>query len=312
MKNVKIWAPLAVAMILGLIAAQVGKHMISANRTVGAPGPKMVSVAVASDDVIPGTQLTNADVTIGQLPAANAPAGTFTNLDDVIGRVAEAPLVKGQTVLESMLTPTGGAAGLTAIVPVGMRAITLEVNEVSGVAGLITPGCHIDIVSTFSDDPATYTPPMARMIAENMLVIAVGQDFNTKPAKVDPTAATNGNPPPPPPAPAHTVTLLATPHDAELIALASHISNPRLVLRGSRDNSYGGASRVTLTELRGMSVQPPIAIPAAAPATQPAPGIPAGFQPPVYRDIQVIRNGVESTTRVDARTAAPIIMGSGY
>jgi Flp pilus assembly protein CpaB len=214
-------------------------------------------------------------------------------------------MVQGQPVNEQLLSPKGSGTGLQALVPSGMRAVTIEVNEFTGIAGLLNPGMNVDVVSTFRDDVSRET--VTRTIVQDVKVLAVGPRI-TPPGDDQKDMY-------------HSVTLLAKPHDAERIELAAFSGHPRLSLRSGRDN-YTVASRGTnIGELasgdsseggNGMlaSLVKTMARNArVAPTTQrtevEATKIPAtpvadpfgGEQPrTMQRKVTVIRNGVETTT----------------
>src|SRR5690606_7683879 len=108
-------------------------------RAVATPQEKFTRIVVARGDVEPGRELTADDLTLAQVQMDLVPESAFRELSGVVGRVSETHLVKGQSIVESMLAPQGSGSGLQALIPPGMRAISVEVNEFSGVAGLITP-----------------------------------------------------------------------------------------------------------------------------------------------------------------------------
>src|SRR5690606_33654717 len=111
-------------------------------------------------------------------------------------------------------------AGLQALIPEGMRAITIEVNEFSGLAGMIRPGAIVDVMSTLQ---GSGEDAMARTIVQGVRVTAVGQRVSAL-EEQDEEAG-----------PARSVTLLVTPEQAEKIELAAVTSRPRLVLRSPAD-----------------------------------------------------------------------------
>ena len=274
--NAKTWIPLAVAVVLGLMAALVARKSLLRSHSAQ-QGPKIVTVVVAKASIPPGHELVADDLGLAQIAAQAAPAGTFSNPVAMVGRVTVAPMVEGQPVLPSFLAPRGSGSGLQALVPPGMRAITLDVNEASGVAGLLIPGCHVDVVTTAisQDNP---DKSISRTIVQNAQVVAVGQRLSgAKPEGERDTALSR------------TVTLLASPRDAEALDLAMTAARLRLVLRGSGDRDDLDDEGVMLAELRGgassfassinlpsvfgppQPVTPPVPVtPPTQPATQPA------------------------------------------
>src|SRR4051812_35812525 len=169
--NWKAWAPLSVAIVLGLVAAITARNLVNRRpaATVAAGRP----VVVVNHPILPGQEIKADDVVSAPLAWKELPEGTFSNPADLVGRVATMPMVKGQPVLESLLAATGTGSGLQALVTDGMRAITIEVNEFASVAGLVNPGCSVDVVATFEDSKTRQR--VARTIVQDVKVMAVGQ-----------------------------------------------------------------------------------------------------------------------------------------
>lgn len=261
--NWKTWTPLAVAVVLGLAAAKVASDTVARNRGAARAEGNTIKVVVAKGPVSPGQELTADLLTLGPISAAATPAGAFTDPAAIVGRVTATALFEGQPVMATLLTPAGTAAGLAALVPNGMRALTVEVNETSGVAGMILPGSRVDVVCTLNG--ASRHETIACTIVQDVLVQAVGQRM---------TAARNTDEKEP--APVRSVTLIATPRDAEAIELASSTGRTRLVLRGANDRALSESSGVSFVDLVGedwiepppMIVPPPVAVVPVA-ATQP-------------------------------------------
>jgi Flp pilus assembly protein CpaB len=203
-------------------------------------------------------------------------------------------LFKGQPVMDNLLAAKGAGSGLQALVPRGMRAITVEVNETSGLAGMILPGCRVDVVSTLSG--ATKDQTLACTIVQDVLVQAVGQRLTGGRLPEEKDAV-----------PLRTVTLIATPRDAEAIELASSTGRTRLVLRGHNDRALSDSPGISFVELRGgenetrtiivpMNPIVPVAAtqPVAVPQTQPSPDPFAEEEPPPRRTVTLIRGGTRS------------------
>jgi pilus assembly protein CpaB len=228
------------------------------------------------------------------------PEGARVRAEELVGRTVCAQIVKGQPVLESMLAPEGTASGLQALVPPGMRAMTIEVNEFSSVGGMITPGSRVDVIGTMPVDGRGEN--MTRTIAQNVLVKAVGQTTGRVNDKGEEEKA------------AKSVTLLVTAKQAESVQLASLSGRPWLTLRGGNDSAIASLAGTTFAELRGaypsiardvfsaLKNAKPLVQPAnaqvsmTAPATQPAAAQPSNWTPP--RAVHTIRNTVETTVSV--------------
>src|SRR3712207_3164363 len=120
--KVKTWIPLVLAVVLGLFAAKLAKDAMS--RGGGqAIDTSTVPTVTASRDIEPGQQLTPADLTVGKVSADSVPTGSFRGLNDpnLQNRVATTRIVRGMPVTESLLAPSGTAAGVQALIPEGMR-----------------------------------------------------------------------------------------------------------------------------------------------------------------------------------------------
>jgi pilus assembly protein CpaB len=231
--NVKKLAPLIVALILGGIAAKMAFNFVQKRQISSITDLKHNQVVVAKRPVDAGQVLTNDDLTMGDISTDAVMDSFFTSPDQVAGRVTVVPIVQGQAIATTLLAPKGMGAGLQAAVPMGMRAATFEINEMTGVAGYIVPGCHVDVIQTLKDEKTGM--PLARTLAQNVKVTAVGVRHN-------PQDGDGGG---------HSVTLLVTPEQAELLELASSVGRPRFTLRGGNDLTPVETKGVTFTELVG-------------------------------------------------------------
>jgi pilus assembly protein CpaB len=245
--NWKTWVPLIIAVILGLIAAKVGRDML-VSRKEGGPDGQLVRIVVAKKDIAPGHTIDANDLTGAAFPPESVPRGSFKQESELAGRVAAMLVVLGQPILDGYLAATGSGSGAQAIVPSGMRAVTIEVNEFSGVAGLLVPGCRVDVVSTLPDAQTRIS--IARTIVQNVKVLAVGQRLTVNNAgrKEESAMAAEA-------AVAKSVTLLVKPREAEAIELASSSGRTRLVLRGSFDEAMRQGEGVSVAELLGSRPQ---------------------------------------------------------
>jgi pilus assembly protein CpaB len=192
--------------------------------------PQMV---VAKRSVEAGTALTEEDLALGDTSSDAIPEIAFTSVDQLLGRVTVVPLLQGQAITSTLLAPRGMGPGLQAAVPLGMRAVTIEVNEMTGVAGYLVPGCHVDVVQTLKDERTGF--PTARTLAQNVKITAVGMRHN-------PQDGDGGG---------RSITLLVTPSQAELMELCSTIGRPRFTLRNGNDLAAVEPKGITLAELMG-------------------------------------------------------------
>lgn len=235
--NWKSWMPLAVAIVLGLIAAKMALEVVTAGPTQVEVAANLSPMVVAVGEVEPGVQLNESHLRIGRVEGADRPVGAFDSVAQVVGRVAKVALTPNQPILPSLLADEKSTAGKGAVLPEGMRAITVEINSVSGVAGFIQPKSRVDIVATLQSEGK----PLAKTVLENIEVFAVGsRTIDTPPAeKGAPVEAAN------------TVTLLVTPEQGEKLELATSSSRVRMVLRNSSDQTSSMSDGVTIADLKG-------------------------------------------------------------
>lgn len=293
--NVKKIAPLVVALILGGIAAKMAFNFVR-NRSQNTSEAKRTQIVIAKRNLDAGQVLSPDDLTMGDVVSEAVPDTVFTSPDQLLGRVTVVPLIQGQAITTTLLAPRGVGPGLQATVPIGMRAVTVDISEITGVAGYLVPGCHVDLIQTLKDLKTGF--PVARTLAQNVKIIAVGVKHNPQ----DGDASGGGR----------SVTLLVSPEQTELVELASQIGRTRLSLRSGNDLALTDTKSYTIAELIGDhtpraddfdEVEPVIT---RAPTTQPMLASNAATRPSYDLDndqwiIQIIRGGNES----EAKFAVP-------
>jgi pilus assembly protein CpaB len=284
--NAKTIIPLALAIVLGLFAAMAAKNMIDKNKQAPAQVTQYTQVVVARDNIPAGTELRPEDLTVGKM-AGDIPADVvFGSPTEVAGRVLTCALLKGQPIMEPVLAPKGTGSGLQALLPKGMRAITIEVNEFSGVGGFLVPGCHVDVIATLN---GPNNEQFDRTVVQNIKVMAVNSRINPPGPGAEPE-------------PLRSVTLVATPKEAEALNLTAGAGRPRFVLRASGDDTVPFSDGVTLAELRGKAAHgDPFAetkpVELVKPTTMPIDQT-AAWRATHQRTIQTIRGGVEGDVTI--------------
>jgi len=276
--NVKKAMPLVLAVILGLVA------MVMARKLLKPPAAPHVNsnttpVVVATRDVPPGKELTAEDLSAADVPSSVVPAQAFTSTDKLIGRVPTSPLVKGQAVLETLLAPTGSGVGLGALVPEGMRAMTVNIDEITGLGGMVVPGCHVDVMAIVPDERSKQQT--ARTVLQNLKIVAVGRQFTASSGDAPPSAPTNN------------VTFLVTPDQGRMLQLAASTARPWLVLRSGRDGAPLKDDRTFIAELHGTPRDEAIGLAETRPTTVPSESALAEATTPAarsnFRNVEVIR-----------------------
>lgn len=225
-----------------------------------------VPVVVAARAVPVGTMLTQDDVKVVGWPAGSPIADGFDAIDKVVNRGAIRSLSPNEPVTESRLAPLGTGAGLPPTITPGMRAISVRVDEVVGVAGFVVPGTLVDVLVTVREGPGG-GGSMSRAVVEKVQVLASGTRYDQTQAQRD------GQP-----IRTSVVTLLVTPADAERIALAASEGKVVLTLRHPLDTLPSETTGIRLAGLMGAPSPPPVpqqvqgrTVMRRAPAPQPTP-----------------------------------------
>jgi pilus assembly protein CpaB len=205
-----------VALALGaFVSLFVYKNLAGRPATVEAGA----DVIVAADDIQVGSRVEEHDVRIARFPASGLPPGAYTKRSQVMGRGVIIPISKGEFILPSKLAPENAGAGLPALIPPGMRAVSVRVNEVVSVAGFVGPGTRVDVLLTGT--PNGSSESQTTTVLQNVAVIASGQ-------RLERNAAGEAQTTP-------VITLLTSPEDAERLTLASAEGKIQLVLRNPLD-----------------------------------------------------------------------------
>src|SRR5438552_11329106 len=146
--NWKTLVSLTVAIVMGLAAMYVGKDLVMGKNASQGSGTKMVAMVVAKRDMDPGTTLQAEDLTATAVPQELASASVLSDPKPLLGRVLISPVTKGTPMQETLLATPGSDGGIQGMIPPGKRAVSIDVNESSGVAGLIVVGSRVDVIAT--------------------------------------------------------------------------------------------------------------------------------------------------------------------
>lgn len=203
-----------------------------------------VHAVVAGVHLPVGTLVTKEQVKLVPWPARNQVPGAFASVEQVVNRGVIQPIGENEPITESKLAPLGAGGGLSPTIPEGMRAISVKVNEVVGVAGFVVPGSRVDVLVTVEDKNGG---SIARAVVSNIQVLTAGTRFDQEKAKADAK-----------PIPTTVVTLLATPQDAERITLASTEGKIMLTLRNPLDTLPTETQGARMASLTGAPAPPPV------------------------------------------------------
>ena len=236
--KIKALIPMLVGVGIGLLALKMGWGYIERQRLSVAASQGDTPIVVAKLDLAPGTLLKLSDFTTVDWPRSTVPGHSYSDTEQLVGRVNSTQLIAGLPVLENMLAPPGSGPGLPSLVPQNYQAMSVKVDEFGGVAGFIKPGDNVDVVATFSvkRTETGSSETVTRTILRDISVCAVGQavqpDENNQPMVV------------------RSVTLLVKPYQAQKLSLASTRGNIALALRSGRGPSSAEyLSAISFSEL---------------------------------------------------------------
>jgi pilus assembly protein CpaB len=243
MRNKRFFVVLAGAGLFGLLAAvSVSRYLSSAQ----AYTKSLRGVAVAKVAIPVGSKIIAEQLTLVQFPQESTPDGTFDTVEKLTGRVAVVNIAAREPITEGRLAPEGTAAGLSAIIPEGYRAMTVKVDDVVGISGFILPGTLVDVVVviTPTNNGALAQDPISKIVLQNIKVLANGQNIDKPESEREANSV-------------KAVTLLVTPEQAEKLALASSEGKLQLVMRNSIDQGDEQTIGINKRSLLGGDVATP-------------------------------------------------------
>lgn len=234
MRNKRFFIVLVGALIFGVLAAvSVSRYLSSAQ----AYTKNLSKVAVAKVQIPLGTKIVAEQVTIVQFPKESTPDGTFESPDKLVGRVAVMNIPAREPITESRLAPEGTAAGLSAVIPEGYRAMTVKVDDAAGISGFIQPGTLVDVVVVIDPrEGSGMQDPISKIVLQNIKVLANGQNIDKPQDQREANSV-------------KAVTLQVTPEQAEKLALASNEGKLQLVMRNQIDQGDEQTKGVNKREL---------------------------------------------------------------
>jgi pilus assembly protein CpaB len=224
-------------LVLALVAA-VGsailltRYMEARTAAVRVPTAKVVVAAV---HLPAGSEIRAENVQAIDWPIASRPEGTFEDPTQLEGKVVSASVAKGEAILPSRLAGEDAGAGLAALLPPGMRALAVRVDDVVGVAGFLHPGDSVDVIATLRGDGQNQTS--SKIVLQNIKVLAVGKELDHH-GKASEKAVQ-----------ATVATLMVNAEQSERLALAAAQGKILLTLRGGGDVETVATRGITPTVL---------------------------------------------------------------
>ena len=197
------------------------------------PSDPLSEVMVAANDLQVGSKVEEHDVRIIHIPSGDLPPGAPRRRSDVIGHGVIIPISKGEFFLPNRLAEENAGSGLPSLIPPGMRAVSVRVNEVVSIAGFVTPGTRVDVLLTGT--PSGTGEQETTTVLQNVTVLAAGHTLERNAnGEAQNTAV---------------ITLLVTPDDAQRLTLATVQGHIQLTLRNPLDTKQ---DEVAASSSRGL------------------------------------------------------------
>jgi pilus assembly protein CpaB len=232
---------IAFAVLFGLIAVFLAQTWLNNQaeqrmRSLEAqkkPDVPARTIVVAARPLRFGDELAGAALREVPWPQDALPPGAFAKTAELTAsrRVVVLPMEANEAVLASKITGPGQRATLSAVLGEGMKAVTIRVNDVEGVAGFVLPGDHVDVVLTRQSDKDNASNDV---IVQNVRVLAVDQSADARSEKAAVVKA---------------VTVEVDETDAQKLSLAAAVGTMSLLLRKAGEVGDTRPLRVTLTDL---------------------------------------------------------------
>jgi pilus assembly protein CpaB len=233
---------LIAGVVLGVVAVLLMALYLRSERP-GVQAQQLAAIVVSGADFTTGAPIRPEMLKVAQWPVGSVPDGAFTNVNDIYrgstvpeDRVALKVLKSGEPILRTNISGFGGRATLSREVARGMRAVSISINDVSGVAGFILPGDHVDVMLTRQIVNGGPEPLATDVILQNITVLGIDQLTDQERDK---------------PQVARTVTVEVTTEQAQKLALAQQAGTLGLALRNAETLDQQPASRVKIPDLYG-------------------------------------------------------------
>ena len=216
-------------------------YRVAGGRAAAPAAAAQKQVVVATRALSVGVTLDRESVGLRGVPEGMFPPGAFSRVEDVLERPVISAIQAGEPVVESRVAMKGSGVGLGPLIPPGMRAVSVRVNDVVGVAGFVLPGMRVDVLVT--GKPSNHGDTETQTVLQNITVLSAGQTIQSD-GKSQPIVAP-------------VVTLLVNPAEAEALTLANAEGHIQLVLRNSTDQAAVATRGRRLHELYGAAAPAP-------------------------------------------------------
>jgi pilus assembly protein CpaB len=268
------FAVLVIAIVMGGAAAYLTRSWLNAQMNASAANQPAGQFVVAAEPLAYGATVTSESIAEVPWFTSAVPEGAFTAKDDLLNggrRIVLSPLKRGEPILSSKVTGPGQRASLATVLEEGKRAVTVQVDDVRGVAGFVLPGDFVDLVM-IADEVSNKRQSYSDILLEHVKVLAIDQLASEADGK--PTVA-------------RAVTVEVTKEQAQKILLATNVGKLSLLLSRPTETSSDPSRRISERDIGRVIPDPvrPAAPPPPAPVTAPPPA------PSNMAKVIVVRNG---------------------
>ncbi len=223
MARMRVLVVLALALTAGSVLAFATYTYVQPSAAATTPSIPTKPVVVAATDLAIGAELKPSDLKVVEWPANSVPTGAISEPNELTGRGIVMPVIENEPILPMKLASKEAGAGLPPVIPPGLRAVSVRVNEVIGVAGYVLPGTRVDVLATATPG-GNAQEVTTKLILSNVQVLTAGTRMEQDQEKGKPMSVT-------------VVTLLVYPEQSERLALASTEGKIQLALRNPLDTS---------------------------------------------------------------------------
>jgi len=221
MRKSRPWFMLVLALTSGIVAALLALRYLRERTTpLMASEPRTATIVLSARNLPVGALLTERDLKVVSWPGEAVPSGYIRSVKDAVGRGVITPVAENEPLLEAKVSTKDAGGGLPIIIRDGMRAVSVRVDEIIGVAGFVLPGTRVDVLLTL-DKNANRPQSITKTLLQNVQTLAAGQSV-TRDKEGKPQTVT-------------VITVLVSPDDAELLALAAKEGRLQLALRNTLD-----------------------------------------------------------------------------
>jgi pilus assembly protein CpaB len=241
-KKSRPWFMLLLALTSGIVAALLALRYLRERTTpLMASEPRRANIVLSARSLPVGAVITERDLKVVSWPGDAVPSGYIRSVKDAVGRGVITPVAENEPLLEGKVSTKDAGGGLPIIIRDGMRAVSVKVDEVIGVAGFVLPGTRVDVMLTL-DKGDNRPQAITKTLLQNVQTLAAGQSV-TRDKEGKPQTVT-------------VITLLVSPDDAELLALAAKEGRLQLALRNTLDTLAVNTSGARADRLSPTSAAP--------------------------------------------------------